>query len=195
MDRKQDFTTAVIYHIRRIDTKMVIYVGSTTDFKQRQRSHKNVCYNSNNKMKYNYPIYCYIRENGGFDCFEVIPVSFLKLENKVELLIEEQKEIDKFDELFNKYHSFPTTQHKKDLKTVHDSQYRERHDEEIKAHKKKYYEEHKEEIKAKVKTWAENNKEKLFEPLECPRCKTMTSKKHIKRHQKSQKCRDLYLLE
>jgi len=58
MGRSQDFNNSVIYHIRCIETKRVIYVGSTTNFEQRKRSHKNVCCNANNQKDYNYPIYC-----------------------------------------------------------------------------------------------------------------------------------------
>jgi len=59
-------------------------------------------------------VYCYIRENGGFDNFEVIPILFLKLENKTQLLIEEQKEMDKHLDLKNKCKSHRTEEQKKD---------------------------------------------------------------------------------
>jgi hypothetical protein len=188
MGRSQDFKNSVIYHIRCIETKRVIYVGSTTNFEQRKRSHKNVCCNANNQKDYNCPIYCYIRDNGGFECFEVLPVSFFNLENKVQLMIDEQNEMDKYDKLFNKYHSFPTIQHKKELKKKHNKEYHQKHIVEIKLQKKKYMEENKEEIATKHKIWRDDNKEKIFAPLECPNCKCITSKKHINRHQKSQKC-------
>ena len=43
MGRKQDFSQSTIYHIRAIETKMVVYVGSTTNFKQRCATHKSNC--------------------------------------------------------------------------------------------------------------------------------------------------------
>ena len=51
MGRKQDFSQATIYHIRVIETKMVAYVGSTTNFKQRCASHKH-----DFKRDCNYPL-------------------------------------------------------------------------------------------------------------------------------------------
>jgi len=191
MGRPQDYSKSVIYHIRCIDTKNIIYVGSTTNFDVRKRSHKNVSKNENDKH-YNLPLYYYIRENGGFECFEVIPVSYIKLENKVQLLIEEQKEMDKYNILLNKYFLFPSIQHKKELKKKHDVVYRKKHIDEIKKQKKMYYEEHKEEISEKAKVCRRQNGDKLLEPLECSKCKCITSKKHLARHQKSVKCKKIF---
>ena len=42
------------------------YVGSTCNFKKRFTGHKTKCYNTTSK-EYNYPLYVFIRENGGFD--------------------------------------------------------------------------------------------------------------------------------
>jgi len=187
MPRKQDYNQSVIYHIRCIETKEVIYVGSTTNFENRKRSHKNVCNNEKDK-NYNLSSYCHIRNNGGFDYFEVIPVIFLNLESKTQLLIEEQKEMDKYDTLLNKQFPVPSIQHKKELKKKHDFEYRMKHLDEIKTQKKKYREEHREEIAKASKLWREKNKEVLFKLFQCPKCNCMTSKKHIARHQKSAKC-------
>ena len=187
MPRSQDFSQSVIYHIRTLETKEVIYVGSTTNYEVRKRSHKNVSKNINDKH-YNTPLYCYIRNNGGFDYFEVVPVSFMKLETKIQLLIEEQKEIDKFSFLLNKYVSLPSIQHLKELKRKDNKKYMENHREKISELKKKYYEEHKDEITKKVKLWRGNNKDKIYEKFQCPKCKCLTSKNHLKRHQKSDKC-------
>jgi hypothetical protein len=82
MPRKQDFSQSVIYHIRNIETKKVIYVGSTTKFQDRKAN----CNNEGNE-NHNFLVYCFIRENGGFNNFEVIPVSILNLQNKVQLVI------------------------------------------------------------------------------------------------------------
>ena len=49
------------------------YVGSTKNFARRKSQHKHSCNNPNRK-EYNYKVYNYIRENGGYDnwCIEVI---------------------------------------------------------------------------------------------------------------------------
>tara|TARA_R110000823_G_scaffold310499_1_gene435444 strand:- start:3255 stop:3824 length:570 start_codon:yes stop_codon:yes gene_type:complete len=104
MPRAQDFSQSVIYHIRNKETKEVIYVGSTTSFQQRKAKHKSLC----NKPNDNKPCYVHIRENGGWDFFEIIPVEFLNLENKTQLFIAEQAEMDKHDILKNKHRSHRT---------------------------------------------------------------------------------------
>jgi len=48
MGRTQDFTNSVIYHIRHMESKEVVYVGSTTNFSQRKTKHK---YNCNHEGK------------------------------------------------------------------------------------------------------------------------------------------------
>jgi predicted GIY-YIG superfamily endonuclease len=50
-----------------------IYVGSTTDFAKRKSSHKTNCINENNKF-YNIKVYKMIRENGGWNEFEMIEI-------------------------------------------------------------------------------------------------------------------------
>ena len=85
MGRKQDFSQSTIYHIRTIESKMFAYVGSTTNFKQRCSTHKSRCKNG-----YNSPIYIYIRDNGGFELYEIVPVALLQLTDAIELPIEEQ---------------------------------------------------------------------------------------------------------
>jgi len=100
MGRSQNFSKSVIYHIRQMESKEVVYVGSTTNFSQRKARHKYSC-NKEEGKHFTIPIYCHIRNNGGFGCFEVIPIKSLKLENKTELLIAEQEELDKHQTLVN----------------------------------------------------------------------------------------------
>ena len=52
---------------------MLIYIGSTTDFIRRKNAHKNCCNNEKQKA-HNDKKYQYIRNNGGWDCFNMIEV-------------------------------------------------------------------------------------------------------------------------
>ena len=61
------------------------YVGSTTDFKSRKRSHKSRC-NCETANEYNFNVYQFIRSNGGWGNFDMIE-------------IEKYKAIDKLDKL------------------------------------------------------------------------------------------------
>jgi len=170
MGRTQDFTNSIIYHIRHMESKEVVYVGSTTKFPQRKARHKYDC-NHEEAIQFAYPIYCHIRNNGGYDCFEVIPIKSLKLENKTQLLIAEQVEIDRHRTLVNRQKAYITIEERKE----HDKQYREEHKEEFKKYLKQYY---------------QKNKENLNESIKCPICNSTTLRRHLKRHQHTKKCQE-----
>ena len=141
MGRRQNFTNSIIYHIRHMESKEVIYVGSTTNFSNRKAKHKYDC-NHEEGNHFTFPIYCHIRNNGGFDCFEVIPIQSLKLENKTQLLIAEQVEIDKHQTLVNRNKAHITIE---ELKEYY-KKWRKEHKAEIKEiaeKKKQYYQEKK----------------------------------------------------
>jgi len=159
MGRTQDFTNSVIYHIRDIESKEVVYVGSTTKFLQRKSKHK-YDYNHEERKQFTYPIYCHIRDNGGFNCFEVIPIKSLKLENKTQLLIAEQEEMDKHQNLANRQKAHTTI---------------EERNEHHKKYDKLYYLEHKEIIKENIK---------------CPICNSIVTRGNLKRHQRTKKCQE-----
>ena len=94
-----NYNNGLIYMIRHIcDYKLEnIYIGSTTNFRQRKKQHKNCC-NVPTKKDYNYPVYQYIRNNGGWDCWCMVQILPFPCNSKREL---EQKE----DELIRKYKS------------------------------------------------------------------------------------------
>ena len=100
MPRAQDFSQATIYNIRHVETRQVIYVGSTCSFATRVRGHKSKC-NNPTSNSHHIPVYQFIRDNGGWGAYHVVPVSHHNLQNKVELQILEQAEIDKYNDLKN----------------------------------------------------------------------------------------------
>ena len=179
MPRAQDFSQSVIYHIRNKVTKEVIYVGSSTSFQQRKAAHKNQCNNPNGN-RYHLKFYVYIRENGNWDCFEIIPVEFLKLENKTQLEIAEQAEMDKQDNLKNKQKAHRT---KEDIKEQI-KEYRETHKEYSKEYSKEYYEKNKDKISAQRK-----------EKQECPICKSKVRYDSMARHKRSDKCKSFIKID
>ena len=62
-----DYSETVIYKIHCKDTNIRdIYIGHTTNHYQRYRLHKSSCNNEKSKG-YNYKIYKIIRENGGWE--------------------------------------------------------------------------------------------------------------------------------
>ena len=86
--------TGFIYEIKSNDKSITgTYIGSCWNMKKRLKSHKDYCNNKNNK-DYNYPLYRYIRENGGFDNFEMTIIDSSECEDELELHCAEQFYID-----------------------------------------------------------------------------------------------------
>ena len=86
--------TGYIYEIKSKDTSITeTYIGSTWDMGQRIVNHASFCYNENGK-EYNYPVYKYIRENGGFHTFTMRVIDSGECEDRTELRCAEQFYID-----------------------------------------------------------------------------------------------------
>ena len=73
------------------------YIGSTKDLKERKRCHKKAC-NTENSLKYNYKVYQYIREHGGYSSwkYEILEhirnsINIIELRNVERKYIEELK--------------------------------------------------------------------------------------------------------
>lgn len=194
MPRKQDFSHSTIYHIRNKETKDVIYVGSSCNFTQRQICHKSNC-NNKNISSHNQPIYVYIREHGDFECFEVIPISFHNFDNKVQLHIQEQTEIDKYPHVMNKHKAYITKEEKKTYQKEYCKEYRATHVEEKKAYNKAYRATHVEKLKEQMRAYRDTNtkeiNEKKKEKIECPLCKRIVCRGSFYLHQKSKICMKL----
>jgi hypothetical protein len=86
-----NYSKSIIYKIYCNNPEVKeIYIGSTTNFKNRKNQHKNTCYNKNNNA-YNLKKYSYIRDNGGWDNFSMIPIIEYPCENKFQLMIKEEE--------------------------------------------------------------------------------------------------------
>ena len=86
--------TGFVYEIKSKDKSVTgTYIGSTWDMKYRQQKHK-TRYNNKNSKDYNFPLYIYIRENGGWDNFEMTIIDSGECEDVRELHCAEQFYID-----------------------------------------------------------------------------------------------------
>ena len=69
-----NFSKCVIYKIVCNNLKIAdVYVGSTTEFTKRKHSHKVHCKNESHK-EYNFKVYQVIRENGGWENWEMVEI-------------------------------------------------------------------------------------------------------------------------
>ena len=86
--------TGYIYEIKSTNASITeTYIGSTWDMAKRLQLHTSNCYNVKRK-EYNYPVYKYIRENGGFHTFTMRVIDSGECEDLTELVCGEQFYID-----------------------------------------------------------------------------------------------------
>ncbi len=83
-----DYSTTVIYKIYCKDTTIKeLYVGHTTDFVRRKKSHQANCNNVNTTIK----LYTFIREHGGWDNWIMEVISFFNCKDLSEARQKEQE--------------------------------------------------------------------------------------------------------
>tara|TARA_B110000444_G_scaffold233499_1_gene243068 strand:- start:543 stop:1148 length:606 start_codon:yes stop_codon:yes gene_type:complete len=191
------YDKSIIYKIKHNedydDTN--IYVGSTSNFKQRKYNHKNRCNNEKDK-KHNLPVYQYIRDNGGWDNFVMIPIEQYPCNNKNELEIKERHHIDILRPTLNmKIPSRTKKEYYEDNKEQIEEwkkQYYEENKAKITEYKKQYHDVNRELIKEQKKIYYEKNKDQILEyqkeKVICDHCGCEVRKNGLNRHQKTNKC-------
>jgi hypothetical protein len=188
------YINSVVYKIYCKDKNINdIYIGSTANFKHRCRDHKNNCKNINSE-KYNFKLYKFIRENGGFDNFIFEIIKKFSFENKRELEAEEDKYILELNSTLNfKRASRNKKQWHEDNKEKlkeKKKQFYEKNSEKIKEKSKQYYENNKEKYAEYQKQYNEKNKEKIKEERKIKticQCGSVYNSNHKNRHEKTQK--------
>lgn len=143
------YENGLIYKLCCNDTNIKEeYVGSTINFNERKRTHKKGCNNPNSK-EYNYRVYKFIRENGGFDenwC--MILVEKFPCNDRRELETRERHWIELLESKLNCV-----------IPTRTEKEYRDDNKERTKL----YLIENKEHIKEQKKQWRLNNLDKIKE--------------------------------
>ena len=140
-----------------------VYVGSTKNFTRRKYEHK---YNSTN---HHYKIYQFIRNNGGWDNFNMIPIREEECETKIRaIIIEEEIRCDlkaklnsirayiTEEQLIERKHNY----HELNKEKINEQrkEFRELNKERINEDNKKYYEENKDDIRERRHEKYETNK-------------------------------------
>ena len=129
--QKTDYSKSVIY---TIETKDGLYVGSTSNFKDRKTKHKNNI-NNKNSEKYNFKVYKNIRKNGGEWDMKILKQ--FPCDNRPQLEAEEQLCCDELNPNLNGYRCMGT-----DIKK-NQKKWRDNNKE---KYKEKYYSKKKEKI-------------------------------------------------
>ena len=98
------YEKSVIYKLKRNDDydDTNIYIGSTSNFKNRKYQHKECC-NNPKSSHYNHIIYEFIRDNGNWDNWVMIAIEEYPCNSKKELEIRERFHIDRLKSKLNSY--------------------------------------------------------------------------------------------
>jgi molecular chaperone DnaK (HSP70) len=174
------YNNSVVYKIYCKDPNVKeIYIGSTVDFKRRISEHKRRWYNENSR-EYNHFIYQFIRQNGGWDCFNMEIVEECNVNDKKALLERERFYILQNENKLNKQivgrtqkeyyennkdniikYAKQRYENNTELILERNKQYREKNKDKIKQQQKEYYETNKEQILEINKQYREKNKDKI----------------------------------
>jgi hypothetical protein len=200
-----NYANTIIYKICCLDPTITsCYVGSTTDLIRRRCQHKHCCVNPKNK-NYDYNVYQYIRENGGWENWIVSPIEQYPCANKFEALKRERYWLEELKADLNCKTPSRTKQEwtgvnkervakklkewtgvNKERVALYQKNYAEKNKELLALYKKNYREKNKEQLLIKKKEKYEANKEKILtknkEQADCPFCSKTMRKNSISRH-------------
>jgi len=144
-----DYSKSVIYKIQHLEKDELVYVGSTTNFVNRKNNHKT----KSNSNKYKTKVYEMIRENGGWECFNMIIIKEYPCQTRTELEQEEDRIMRDLNARLNG-HRVIATEEEKYISKRGDLEKR-------KIYQKEKYEKNKEQILKERKEYQEKNKEKI----------------------------------
>jgi hypothetical protein len=136
------------------------YVGSTINLDNRKKLHKSDC-NNKNSIFFNFRVYKFIRDNGGFDNWIFGVLGIHTFDNKKDKLIREQYYIDCYDAKLNSYKAIANGKKNKEKVQLRNKKYYEENKKNILLQHTKYREENREQILLLKKKYYEENKEKV----------------------------------
>jgi hypothetical protein len=139
----------------RISVSDYTYIGSTRDFKQRKQKHKSDC-NNVNSHNHNTKVYQMIRENGGWDKSEMVPIEECECEDKLQALIHEEELRKEYNAEMNTIKAYRSIEEKKEYYEAYKKEY-----------DKEWYEENKETILQKYQANKETILQKRKEKYTC----------------------------
>jgi hypothetical protein len=155
-----------------------IYIGSTINKNRRKCQHKKEC-NNQNRKGYNFYVYQFIRDNGGFGNWDLVILEEYPAENKNELVWKEREWIEKLKPSLNSMNRpVITTEEKKEKISQIQKKYRQNNlekycanqqnwcknnPEKVRQITKKYRENNPEKVRQLTEKWRENNSEKIRE--------------------------------
>ena len=191
---KSKINDYIFYKITCLDDSCdLCYVGSTANWKERQRKHKFNCTNEKSK-EYNYKIYKTIRDNGDWSNFKMIEIGTAdQLTKRQAEQIEEYYRED-LKANMNGQRCYRTEEQKREYEKEYNKQYREQNKDYYKEYNKQYNEANKETINQRRKGYWEQYyqynkdtiKEQVSEVIVCE-CGCQVRRDSLWKHKKSPK--------
>ena len=184
------YEKTIIYKLCCNDTSITdIYIASSINFDSMKFQHKQNCMDSNSS-KHHFRFYQFIRDNGGWENWEMIQIELFKGEDKRDVNSRVRYWVDKLKPTLNR--KIPNRTQKeyyvdnKETIIIHNRKYKKDNEEKITNQQKEYYNNNKETILIKSKEYRNNNKEKLKEMIKCE-CGIEIQKQSIYKHIKTKK--------
>ena len=186
-----DYSKCCVYKLCCKDpTVESIYIGSTTHVNKRKCDHKKRCLNPNDK-EYNSYKYQFIRDNGGWDNWQLIVLEQFSCESKMQKEKKERSYVETLKPTLNT--NIPANYQTGDVYNAQEykREHRKHNIDSIRQKKKEYYEQHKEAIQE----YQTQHKERIQEYrkdyckryIECPCCKENVLIVNRSRHNRSKK--------
>lgn len=118
------------YIIYKISIDDYIYIGSTRDYHQRKIRHKHNC-SYQNGDHFKIKVYQLIREAGGWDKCEMIPIEEYECENQLQARIREEHWRREYNANMNSKQAYTSIEEKKEHKNEQANIYRQNNKEKI----------------------------------------------------------------
>jgi len=144
------------------------YVGSTIDFERRKKEHLRWFNDINTYNRYNFYVYQFIRENGGWDNWEFGILGIHSFDNKKNALNREQYYIESYDAKLNSRNAKKNENYYKNRREIvlaYLKNYREKKKIKILLEKQQYRQKNKEKIALHKKEWYYKKKEQRLMAL------------------------------
>jgi len=161
---EEDYLNISIYKICPKNKDLdFCYIGQTQNFADRKRHHIKNTTNENDKKHYHLKQYETIRNNGGWDEWEMVEIEKIQCKSKLEARIREQELIEEYNANLNTLNAFLTEEEKKQIKKEITEKFRIENKDKIREQERKYKQEHKDVISEQMKIYRQENKQKIYE--------------------------------
>ena len=121
-----NYSKSAIYKLLCNDPLITeIYIGSSTNTKQREKNHKRNCNNEKNKKHYNLRVYTFIRANGGWNNWKLVIIEEnFPCENASQMRAKERYHYDLLKPQLNMVRPLITKQEIKDEQAIYNQENR-----------------------------------------------------------------------